>query len=151
MKKIIFLLIFSISCLNLSAQWKRQYIPGDELRGYPSEWSYNYDTGDKAVVFTESGTLMIVTKDKKFAKDRNGNILVIIGIYINDKLYTKGQFSFVVTPDGHAAGGSKFQDYLKLVRNGATIRIIAPIKNDFDFDLATTRMYEGQRVIFNRQ
>lgn len=151
MKKIIFLLIFGISCLNLSAQWRRQYIPGDELRGTPSEWSYIYDEGDRAITFTDSGMLMIVTKYKKFRTDRTGTTLAVIGVYRDNRLVTRGQFRFPVTPDGHAAGASGFEDYLRMVRNGAVIRVIAPIVNDFDFEIITTRMYEGQRVIFNQQ
>lgn len=151
MKKIIFLLIFGISCLNLSAQWRRQYIPGDELRGTPSEWSYIYDEGDRAITFTDSGMLMIVTKYKKFRTDRTGTTLAVIGVYRDNRLVTRGQFRFPVTPDGHAAGAEGFKDYLQMVRSGAIIRVIAPIVNDFDYEIITTRMYQGQRVIFNQQ
>lgn len=152
MKKIIFLLIFSISCLNLSAQWRRQYIPRDELTGAPSMWSYIYSAGEgKSIAFVEPDMLIIASKYQKFKTDANGNTLVLVGIYKNGNLISKGQFVFPVTPDGHAAGTGGFDDYLKLVRNGAIIRAVAHVKNDFDFDVTSTKMYEGSRVIFNQQ
>lgn len=151
MKKIIFLLIFIVNCLNLSAQWRRQYIPKDELTGAPSMWSYIYSAGEgKSIAFVEPGILMIASKYQKFKTDVNDNTLVLVGIYKNDHLISKGQFVFPVTPDGHAAGTGGFDDYLKLVRSGAVIRVVAHVKNDFDFDVTTTKMYEGQRVIFNQ-
>lgn len=150
MKKILFIIVFCCISFITNAQWRRQYIPGDELRGTPSEWSYIYDEGDRAITFTDSGLLMIVTKYKKFRTDRTGTTLAIIGVYRDNRLVTRGQFRFPVTPDGHAAGSEGFKDYLKMVRSGAIIRVIAPVVNDFDYEIITTRMYEGQRVIFNQ-
>lgn len=152
MKKIIFLLIFSISCLNLSAQWRRQYIPKDELTGAPSMWSYIYDGGNgQSIVFTDIGMLMISSKHQRFMTNSNGDTVVLIGIYKNGDLITKGKFIFPVTPDKHAAGDTGFSDYLKLIRNGAVIRVVARVENDFDFDVTSTKMYEGSRVIFNHK
>jgi len=152
MKKIIFLLIFCINCLNLSAQWRRQYVPKDELTGAPSMWSYIYDAGEgQSIVFTDNGMLMISTRYKRFATNSNGDTIVLVGIYKNGDLITKGKFIFPVTPDGHAAGDGGFSDYLKLVRNGAIIRVVAHVENDFDFDVTSTKMYEGTRVIYNQQ
>lgn len=79
MKRLFFLLICSILCLNLSAQWRRQYIPGDELKGIPSEWSYIYESGNKVVTFTDSGILMIVAKNQYFTTTDEGFVPVLIG------------------------------------------------------------------------
>ncbi len=115
-------------------------------------WSYIYSTGEgQSIAFIEPDMLMIASKYQKFKTDINGNTLVLIGIYKNENLISKGQFVFPVTPDGHAAGTGGFSDYFKLVRSGAIIRVVAHIQNDFDFDVTTTKMYEGQRVIFNQR
>lgn len=152
MKKIIFLLIFSISCLNLSAQWRRQYVPGDELTGAPSMWTYIFEAGEgRAITFTDNGMLIVSSKRQKFKTNINGDTIALVGIYKNGQLISKGQFLFMVTPDKHAIGAENFKDYLKLVRNGAVIRVVAHIEDDFDFDVITTRMYEGSRVIYNQQ
>mgnify|MGYP006952758886 FL=1 len=50
----------------------------------------------------------------------------------------------MVTPDGHAAGNGRFKDYLEAFKTGATIRVVVSIDGDYDFDLTTTKMNEGQ-------
>lgn len=142
MKKIIFLLLCCFIGLTSNAQWRKQYLPGDELKSIPAEWSYNYDIGDKSITFTESGMLMIVCKNKKFQTDKNGNLSALIGLYKNGVLVDKCRYSLLVTPDGHAAGGNGFKDYLKSVKTGATVRVVASIDGDFDFDLTTAKMDE---------
>ena len=144
MKRLFFLLICSILCLNLSAQWRRQYIPGDELKGIPSEWSYIYESGNKAITFTDSGILMIVAKNQYFTTTDEGFVSVLIGIYENGKLLARGKYAFTMLPDGHACG-------LDLIRtSGAVIRIVAPLYNNFEFDITTARMYVGSQVKFNQ-
>lgn len=152
MKKILVLITFLLVTLISNAQWRRQYIPADELTGAPSMWSYIYSAEEgKSIAFVEPGILMIASKYQKFKTDVNDNTLVLVGIYKDGNLISKGQFVFPVTPDGHAAGTGGFDDYLKLVRSGAIIRVVAHVKNDFDFDVTTTKMYEGQRVVFNQR
>lgn len=138
MKKILFLIICCYISFNVNAQWRRQYASG------VSEWTYVYDIGDKSITFTESGLLMIAAKNRQFLTDKTGNTLVVIVVTYNGKLVTKGQFSLPVTPDGHATGANGFRDLLDKVRKGCIIRVVAPVINDFDFDLTTTKMYEGQ-------
>lgn len=150
-KKIIFLLICSILCLNLSAQWRRQYIPGDELKGIPSEWSYIYESGNKAVTFTDSGILMIVAKNQYFTTTDEGFVPVLIGIYKNGNLFVRGKYAFKILPEGHACGLDGFKEVLKLIRtNSVVIRIVAPLYNNFEFDVTTTKMYAGTQVKFNQ-
>ena len=153
MKKIIFLLFCCFVGLTSNAQWRKQYLPGDELKRIPAEWSYSYEIEDKSITFTESGMLMIVAKNKTFLTDKNGNVLAFIGLYMNGVLIDRCSYSLLITPDGHAAGGNGFKDYLKSVKTGATVRVVALIDGDFDFDLTTTKMNEVkgemQRVIFN--
>lgn len=140
MKKILFLIICLYISFNVNAQWRRRYVQGDDF----SEWSYVYDIGDKSITFTESGLLMIAAKNRQFLTDKTGNTLVVIVVTWNGKLVTKGQFSLPVTPDGHATGANGFRALLDMVRKGCIIRVVAPLINDFDFDLTTTKMYEGQ-------
>lgn len=142
MKKLIFILFCCFVGLTCNAQWRKQYLPGDELKRIPAEWSYNYDIGDKAITFTESGMLMIVAKNKKFLTDKNGYLSALIGLYKNGVLVDRCHYSLLVTPDGHAAGGDGFKDYLESVKTGATVRVVASIDGDFDFDLTTTKMPE---------
>lgn len=151
MKRLFFLLICSILCLNLSAQWRRQYIPGDELKGIPSEWSYIYESGNKVVTFTDSGILMIVAKNQYFITTDEGFVPVLIGIYKNGNLLVRGKYAFTMLPEGHSCGLDGFREVLKLIRtSGAVIRIVAPLYNNFEFDITTTRMYVGSQVKFNQ-
>lgn len=146
MKKIIFLLI--CCCVNfnfnVNAQWRKEYIPGDELREIPSEWSYRYDIGDKSITFTEStGMLLIVAKKQFFLANDDGGVPVLIGMYKNGKLIEKENFIFTITPDKHACGLVGFKEHLKsIITNGTVIRIVAPLHDDFDFDITTTKMPE---------
>ena len=152
MKKILFLFVFSLICLGSNAQWRRQYVPGDELTGIPSEWQYFYEEDNKIISFTESSEMLIIaTRKGIFDYNKDSQIIVLIGLYKDGQLISKGKYILNVTPDGKTAGNIGFKYMLDAIRRGATIRIIAPLYKSFDFDLKTTKMYEGQRVIFNQQ
>ena len=144
MKKIIFLIICCCVSLNVNAQWRKEYLEGDELRGTPSEWSYVYYTGDKSITFTEStGMLLIVAKKQFFLANDDGGVPVLIGMYKNGKLIEKENFIFTITPDKHACGLVGFKEHLKsIITNGTVIRIVAPLHDDYDFDVITTKMPE---------
>lgn len=149
MKKILFIIICCYISFNVNAQWRRGCIPKDELTGAPPEWCYIYDEGEgKSIVFLDSGTLMISTKYQRLLTNQNGDIGVLVGIYKNGELISKGNFLFLSTSDKHIAGADGFKGYLELVKNGAVIRVIAHIENDFDFDVTTTKMPEKTRIHF---
>lgn len=146
MKKIIFLLICCCVSFNVNAQWYKKYLSGDESKRIPSEWSFIYDAGDKSIVLSESGMLMIVLNERQFFLTKNdGAVPVSVEMLKNGALIKNGNFAFAILTDKHACGSEGFKEYLDSIRNGAIIRIAAPIYNDFDFDVTTTKMCE--RVI----
>lgn len=143
MKKILFLLICCCVSLNVNAQWRKEYIPGDELKEIPSEWAYRYDSGDKSITFTESGLLLVVSKKNLFLANDDGMAPVLIGMYKNGALIKKEKLSFTIVPDKHACGSNSFKEHLKsIINDGMVIRIVAPLYDDFDFDITTTKMPE---------
>ena len=76
---------------------------------------------------------------------------MLIGIYENGNLLARGKYAFTMLPDGHACGLDGFREVLKLIRtSGAVIRIVAPLYNNFEFDITTARMYVGSQVKFNQ-
>lgn len=139
MKKIIFLLICCCVSFNVNAQWYKKYLSGDESKRIPSEWSFIYDAGDKSIVLSESGMLMIVLNERQFFLTKNdGAVPVSVEMLKNGALIKNGNFAFAILTDKHACGSEGFKEYLDSIRNGAIIRIAAPIYNDFDFDVTTT-------------
>ena len=99
----------------------------------------------------DTSGLMIVAKNQYFTTTDEGFVSVLIGIYENGNLLTRGKYAFTMLPDGHACGLDGFREVLKLIRtSGAVIRIVAPLYNNFEFDITTARMYVGSQVKFNQ-
>ncbi len=145
MKKIIFLLICCFVSFNVNAQWHKKYLSGDESKRIPPEWSYIYDAGDKSIVISESGMLMIVVNEQQsFLTKGDGMVPVSVEMYENGALIKKGKFAFAILPEKHACGSSGFKEHLDSIRTkGAVIRVVAPIYSNFDFDVTTTEMHEN--------
>ena len=100
MKKIIFLLICCCVSFNVNAQWYKKYLSGDESKRIPSEWSFIYDAGDKSIVLSESGMLMIVLNERQFFLTKNdGAVPVSVEMLKNGALIKNGNFAFAILTD----------------------------------------------------
>lgn len=79
-----------------------------------------------------------------FLANDDGVAPVLIGMYKNGVLIKKEKFSFTIVPDKHACGLNGFKEHLKsIITDGMVIRIVAPLYDDFDFDITTTKMQKN--------
>lgn len=82
-----------------------------------------------------------MAKKNLFLANDDGMAPVLIGMYKNGVLIKKEKFSFTIVPDKHACGSNGFKEHLKsIITDEIVIRIVAPLCDDFDFDVTTTKM-----------
>lgn len=141
MKKIFILLFCCLFSITTNARWRTQYVPADQLKGIAAQYCYVFDLGDRAITITEEGVLMISFHNKTFLINNSGVVPVIVEMYYEGKLLQSDRFFFLRSDNKHAAGDSGYKTCLKNMKQGAVIRIIAPLTDGTLFDVMTTKLY----------
>lgn len=141
MKKFFILLFCCFTCVTATAKWRTQYIPADNIKGTSAQYCYIFDLGDRAITITEEGFLMISFRNKTFLVNDSDFTPVVVEIYYEGKLLQRDKFFFLRTDNKHSAGDYGYKPCLRNMKQGAVIRIIAPLTDGTLFDVMTTKLY----------